>query len=209
MARLIAAVIYYEEAWTLERCLTSIRRAAPAAHIVAIDGAYEQFPHPKGPESSDDSNAIADRLANEVIRCPDGKAWPSEIAKRCAYLRLGQEGDTFLVVDADEEVFGLVPEIADDEMNVRFERDDGTPPGINLRFFKYRSGMRYEGTHHALWVGDRLLNSKQRATSPGFWILHHYVDRGLRNARRMKPKAIYYRWLEKEEQQFRSGHVLV
>lgn len=214
MGRLIAAVIFYEEAWTLERCLTSIRRAAPRSGIVAIDGAYAQFPHPDGrPESEDGSNVIAERLADEVIRCPrvDGRPvpWANEVAKRNAYLKAGREGDTYLVVDADEEVHGLVPEITGTEMDVLFRRDDSTPPGRYLRFYEWFSGLRYEGTHHALWNANRLMNEKPRNLAAGFWIKHYTEDRGVRNANRLKRKAEYYHWLENEEADFRRRHILV
>jgi glycosyltransferase involved in cell wall biosynthesis len=207
---LMAAVSFWQEAWAIERCLASIRRGCPnGVRIVAVDGAYAQFPHAT-PESTDGSLVIAERLADEVIRCPGGQAWPSEITKRNAYLSAGREGDTVLMVDADEELYGFVPsEIPAPEMDVRLERDDGVPPGRYLRLFRWRPGLRYEGTHHALWDGDRLLNATPREIAPGFWLKHYYEERGTKNAQRTKAKAVYYGWLAKEEAQFRQAHVLI
>jgi len=217
MCRLIAAVIYYEEAWTLERCLSSIRRAAPHAGIVTLDGAYAQFPHPTGrPESEDGSNVIADRLADTVVRCPkdaDGRPrpWASEIEKRSEYLKHAQTGDLILVVDADEEVRGLVPQqIEGNVFDVRHERDDGIPPGAYLRFFRKQDGMLYRGTHNAVTLSDgTILNANKRPTVPGFYLYHHYLDRGMRDVARNLRKARYYDFLCRDEAEFRKTHVLL
>jgi hypothetical protein len=94
-------------------------------------------------------------------------------------------------------------------MDVKFQRDDPTPAGKNLRFFRWRNGIRYEGTHNSLWVGGALLNEKPRDIAGGFWIKHYTEDRGIRNANRLMRKARYYDWLGENEADFRRRHVLI
>lgn len=211
---LIAAINVYSDAWTLPRCIESIRRAAPQARVVVVDGAYAAFPHPAGqPESADGTLDIAERLADTVIRCPrdaDGRPqpWPDEIVKRNAYL-VGQPGDFYLVVDADESVEGRVPVgLFAPAQDVLLQRDDGTPRYGLLRLFAHAPGIRYEGAHNAIWIEHRLLNQWPRQVAAGFSLRHHYSERG-RDVDRIARKGRYYDALAHAENGWRKTHAMV
>lgn len=210
MGRVWVAINAYEEAGSLSRAIASARRAAPKASIVVVDGAYAKFPHVEGPESTDGTIEEAERLADLVIRCRevDGKrvAWTDEVEKRNAYF-VGEVGDTYVVLDADEELRGSVPErFFVHDMDVMLQRDDEVPPSPVYRVHAHREGMRYEGAHNALWVGDRLINSERRHVAKEFSIFHHAMKRP---ASRTARKGIYYEWLVEYEKEFRQRHAMV
>lgn len=169
-------------------------------YIVLVDGAYCGFPFDK-PYSTDTTLAIAAEFADEVINTT--APWQSEIVKRNEYL-VGKPGDYYLIVDADEEIVGELPELKHDDYRVDLKRTDPVMSYSIFRLFKHRKGIRYNGTHHALFVGEKLLNKRDLPVVKGLHLIHH-IDR---SQERTEAKGVYYRHLKGEEAAFRAEHKL-
>ena len=105
--RLIALLNFYDEpAPLLVQCLTSLIDCCD--HLVALDGGYELFPG-----AHRYSGELSSKVFTSMMRMPMGvtcstprTVWRgNEVEKRNALLKLGkavaEEGDWFLVVDAD------------------------------------------------------------------------------------------------------------
>jgi glycosyltransferase involved in cell wall biosynthesis len=203
----------YNDRPSVGRTLTSIRRAAPHGHIVVVDGAYRDFPHPAGhPESQDGTLAVAGEFADRIVRVKDGEPWADECVKRSAYL-IGSEGDYYLVVDADEELVGEVPRrMYVPAVDVVIESAANPPTHVPypiFRMFAHRGSpgaMRYAGAHMAIWSGDRLLNERVRQVAGGFRLRHWNHER---DARRLIDKGTYYERMCRAEEPFRSSRSLV
>lgn len=241
--------IWNEEA-LLPGCLQSIRKYAPDAKIVAVEGAYKSFNNEvmkqiafelslghrqlanglmyfTKPESTDKTMEILkDYAVDTIIDCEtdhEGKklAWSSEFAKRSQYF-VGKPGDAYFVLDADERIVGNVQiaDVKEEAYNVMLRRDDGVMAYPVLRVFKHMDGMKYEGAHHALWVGDRLftktgirdrLNTKIGDVNvlPNVIVEHLHTERGKKDPLRHVAKGAYYRNLTTcEEAGFRNQYGL-
>lgn len=223
----------------LEDCLLSIKQNAPQNHrIVAVDGAYKAFnDHARilaaelfeegndalaecflkytAPTSTDGSYGILRRFGAELYTHPEGLPWPDEITKRNEYLR-GQAGDYYCVIDADERLIGKFPDEAglskSDVWTIKLYRDDNIPPYPILRVFKHIDGMKYEGAHHAMWYGDKLIKTDD-VINAGFvlqdcHLWHRWKYRGDTNQIRHQAKGAYYRYLleKSPEKDFRAKH---
>ena len=165
-----------------------------------VDGAYCCFPFDM-PYSTDGTLRIAAELADEVI--PTSAPWETEIVKRNQYL-VGQPGDYYLVVDADEEFVGEIPDLEQDDYQIELRRTDPVGPYSIYRLFKHRDGIRYNGTHHALFVGDKFLNRRDLPVVKGCHLIHH-MDRP---RERVEAKGVYYRRLKEQEAPFRAEYGL-
>ena len=196
---LIGCVNVFNEEASLRRCLLSLRGGVD--RLVVVDGAYRGFPHEK-PFSTDGTCAIAAEFADEVIEAD--AAWTDEIVKRNQYL-VGKSGDYYLVVDADEEFSGAMPPLVDDDYEIELRRTDDIDPYPVYRVFKHREGIKYKGTHHALWVDGELLNHRPIKTLEGCH-LKHYI--GERDERRKLDKGIYYERLKLAEMSARRHYKL-
>ena len=199
MAALIGVVSCYNEEISLRRCLLSLRGHVDT--LVVVDGAYCAFPHER-PYSADQTLAIAAEFADEVIGAHG--PWPDEIAKRNQYL-IGKPGDYYLMLDADEEFIGELPELVDDDYEIELRRTDHVSPYPVYRLFKHREGIKYEGTHHALWVDGELINKRPLKTLEGCYI-KHYI--GERDEQRKRDKGIYYERLRLAEMSVRKHYNL-
>ncbi len=148
--KLICALSVYNEREMLPACL---KRLDEADAICLVDGAFAGFPH-EVPCSTDGTLEYLDELAasdERITVLRTETAWPDEMVKRSRYL-IGEEGDWYLVVDADERVYSL-GELR--EVLVRSEKDSLCAPyyfrpQIDIpvpipRVFKHRPGIHYEG----------------------------------------------------------------
>jgi hypothetical protein len=204
MPSLIAAVIAYNEERMLPGCLQSVRDVVD--RIVVVDGAYEHFPHPDGIFASTDStHAIADCYGAEWIPCPED-GWPTQVEKRSAYL-VGEEGDWYLHIDADERFKGELPPIGELEdgrsyrMSVVWAEGSFTPWAVRL--FQHQDQMEYRGAHCALFSDDHLINRRQDAEPiTSAWFLHLKTAR---KAQRQREKIRYYGWQKAAEREFRTA----
>lgn len=152
--------------------------------VVIADGPY----HGGGTGPSKDTleRAVGRfNLPTTYVPMP-GQSWPDQRAKRTALLQAAAEkypGALLLIVDADESLTGAeclrsAPE-ADvlwlDVTSPLYERPYSQPRGIRAV-----PGLHYEGRHHWLYDGERLLATHQYG---GTGVEHRRVAVTLRNNR--------------------------
>lgn len=136
MGKLVFCLNVWNESVLLPECLDSIRRYAPDAEIVAVDGAYQSFIEEAKVLAAENFNAghysLADELLNRfttpastdgtleilqrygvnaIVAAPEGRAWANEWEKRSQYLPYGKDGDWQFVIDADERLTGNAPTV--------------------------------------------------------------------------------------------------
>lgn len=244
MKNLVFALNLYNEEDMLEGCLQSIRKYYPDAKIVAVDGAYESFVRQvmkeinakltmgqtqvakslerfTVPQSTDRTlEILKDYGVETIIEC-GAAPWPSEAAKRSQYFK-GSPGDYYFVLDGDERVIGSFDrsKLTEDAYTIMLKRDDNAAPYKVLRIFKHQDGMRYEGAHHAMWVGDRLHTKKgifnrmndrigEVGNADGVLVEHLQNLRVKRDPVRNMAKGAYYQHLTSvEEAPFRAQYGL-
>lgn len=203
---LIACVVAYNEGRMLPGCLESVLTHGGFERMVVVDGAYSAYPH-EAPFSTDATEAIARVYGAEWIGCrlgDDGqpRAWYDEVEKRSAYL-VGQDGDWYVVLDADERLQGRLPNFEDGQSYALLVKDWMALTSWCYRVFQHRGWMRYEGAHTALWSDDRLVTS--RAITHGIPHLQCYLmhlTQG-RTADEVRRKAVYTAWQQEHEREYR------
>jgi hypothetical protein len=199
--RVIGVVIVFNEEGMLPGCLDSLM--GQVDHIVVVDGAYARFPH-QVPWSTDATREIAWCYGAEWIPCPNGQPWPTQVEKRTAYL-VGQEGDWYLHLDADERLRGVLP-WPEDGLHYAFRINNRTGSEVWApRLFQHRGHMRYQGSHNALWSDDRLINLPGAVQVPAEQCrLIHLAF--LREMERQLDKRRYYAWQKPAERPYRRAH---
>ena len=145
-----AIIIFYNDTpEILERCFKSLEGKA---EIIAIDGAFKDFPHSE-PYSTDGCKELAINYA--IIYHGVNRSWENQTEKRNAAFQYLNDGDYFLVIDADEELIGdLVPK--GDYTDIRIE--DWNRDYYRVRLIKYKIGMKYNGRHSIISYGGRCIN---------------------------------------------------
>lgn len=199
--RVIGVVIAFNEEQMLPGCLDSLQ--GQVDQVVVVDGAYARFPH-EVPWSTDATREIAWCYGAEWIPCPDGQPWPTQVEKRTAYL-VGQEGDWYLYLDADERLQGVLP-WPEDGQHYAFRINNRTGSEVwSPRLFQHRGHMRYHGSHNALWSDDRLINLPGAVQVPAEQcrLVHLAV---LREMGRQLDKRRYYAWQKPAERPYRRAH---
>ena len=194
----IGCVIFFNDGELLKKCLQALK--SKVDRIVAIDGAYKDFPH-LVPYSTDGSIEVAEKFADEVIKVK--YPWEDEIAKRNRYLECAKTGDFIIVVDADEELEGDLSGIKEDFYQLMLYRVDGVPPYPVFRVHKKIEDMFYSGTHHSLWCGDELINLRKDKIPvlEGAKLIHRCSER---DKQRIENKGTYYRIIQEKEIDFRQ-----
>lgn len=187
MALLIGLNVYMEER-LLEGCLQSIKKAAPHARLVAVDGCYQSWVAAArrvaarqidnghdvladqtlaltSPRSTDRTLALLKDYGAEVILAD--QPWEHEFVKRSAYL-VGRQGDWYLVLDGDERLMGTVPEdfspYVDPAYSLMLQRDSGDAPYTVLRMFRHHASTEYRGAHHAIHLDGAVYHKKMVKT---------------------------------------------
>lgn len=211
MGEIIAAVIVYNEEELLPGCLESLQ--GQVQRIVVADGAYEHYPHDKC-YSTDKTCQIAECYGAEWIDCPrdeagSRRAWVDEVEKRNAYL-VGQEGDWYLRIDADERLIGRIPALMDYQPHALFTHGQNGQPGWILALFQHHGVMRYEGAHVAVWENAEG-KARRLLTVPGAIKVDTAVCRmahlaAMRSAQRQSDDRIWEAWLEPAEHEYRWEH---
>jgi len=196
---LIGVCSFFNEVDFLEASLKALKILTHK--LVVVDGAYVDFPH-KRPYSTDGSLEIAKRYADMVIETKE--TWQDEIEKRNQYL-VGNDGDYYLMVDADEVIEGNIPKLTKDDYQIMLHRVNEKTPYPVYRIFKHRKGLQYWGTHHALWVDNELLNKKEMPIVQDCRLIHKM---SLRDNERIEAKGIYYRALQIKEKKVRQKYGL-
>ena len=142
----------YNEERMLPGCLESMREQVD--RLVVVDGAYEHFPHQVW-WSTDRTHAIALAFGARWIGAL-ARPWADEIEKRNRYL-IGNEGDWYVMLDADERLRGTLPELESGLYYALQIVNYGGHTVWPLRIFQQRGQTFYRGAHHAIWVDGQLL----------------------------------------------------
>lgn len=158
---------------------------------------------------------LKDYKVDHIIECERDerglpKPWAHEYTKRSKYF-IGNEGDYYLVVDGDERLTKRLEweKLTAESYNVIIQRDDpGSIPYPVMRIHRHFDGMHYNGTHHALFIGEQLWR-KEMCEDLDFTLSHRIEYRAIRDPLRHLAKGAYYRWLTNvEESAFRATHRL-
>ncbi|MEO0206588.1 MAG: hypothetical protein ABIL22_07945 [candidate division WOR-3 bacterium] len=173
-------IFYNDTPELLEECLVSLKKVVD--RIVAVDGAYIEFPHYK-PYSTDGCLDIAKKYADVVIENKD--AWPDQISKRNAYLTLSSESDYYFVLDADEVVEGKIDKhkLIEPYYGIKTldcQSDGSTIPVDRIRLIRHQRNIQYRNLHCEIWANNfPLINSftTKFTVIDGVIIKHHTYRR--------------------------------
>lgn len=196
---MIRAVINaFNEEQMLPGCLESIHDQVD--EIVVVDGAYAHFPH--------DHFASSD-ATREIARCygarwvvPPGRPWATEIEKRNAFF-VGEIGDWYLQIDADERLLGELPELDPDvEQYALLMRREGFDSWIR-RVYRHCEGIRYAEVHCALWRGEELMRREDAVRIPPSQAQLLHLSH-LRGVERQRKKRQYRPWARAYEREARD-----
>ena len=200
---MIRAVINaYNEEQMLPGCLESIHDQVD--EIVVVDGAYEHFPH---------EHYASTDATREIARCygarwvaPPGRAWETEIEKRNRFF-VGEVGDWYLQIDADERLLGELPELdADVDQYALMMRHSGWDSWTR-RLYQHWDGIRYAEVHCALWRGEELVRREDAVLiTPDQAQLLHLTH--LRAVARQKAKQRYRVWEAVYERDWRRRNAV-
>jgi len=195
----------YNEEWNISKAVGSLR--GKVDRIVLVDGAYEGFEmrHPRGLACSRDCTVqCAVESGADFIILPGRYKWCDEIQKRNAYL-IAQPGDYYFVLDSDEEYLG--PPVSVDLLSegrvwdVPFKRTDMDEYIPLFRIFRHEHGLCYRETHHAVWVGNELLNKQKHELLVGGLVLHHIGSHG---SEYLEARGRYHHVLKEKESEARG-----
>jgi hypothetical protein len=203
---IIAAIIAFNEEQLLPGCLESVQDQVD--RMVVVDGAYARFPH-EAPWSTDATREIAWCYGAEWVPVPRGtdgqpRAWHTQMEKRTAYL-VGEEGDWYLHIDADERLVGTLPPRGEGQhyafqIHTRDMRLTWVP-----RLWQHRGRMRYEGSHNALWSDDQLITLQGAVKVP--WEQCHFLHLShLRSVQRQLDKRAFLPGRYERERAYRQLH---
>lgn len=181
--RIIGLLSWYEEpvSWLAE---TVASAAKLCDHLIAVDGAYAEFPFAQSKPASgtEQAEVVLHAAAGAGIGCTihvSGEPWPgNEVEKRSFMFDLAMpfttEDDWLLVIDADE----VLSEVPTDTRNLLeksdtdvgelhlWERGDQDTIYIQRRLFRALRGIRYQDCHYVVTVpagsGVRVLSGDQQ-----------------------------------------------
>ncbi len=201
MSKLIACIIAYNEQDLLPQCLESIK--GKVDEIVLVDGRIAAFPG-IGVDSTDNTTAIARSYGVQVIT--SATPYPCEAAMRSQYL-IGEEGDWYLLIDADEKCMTALPGVTDlpdgiDAYAVHI-RMIGAPTQVwRPRLFRHRGVMEYREIHDALFSNGMLISRPEDVPQlRSVWFAHYQM---IRSESRRNQKRLYYQTGYAHEPQIRS-----
>ena len=191
----IGCVIGWNDVENLRISLPALRPHVD--RLIYVDGRYKDFPG-DGDTSDDGSFDVALDWCNDVLLPTGPGPWASEIEKRNHYL-LGDPGDLYVVVDADEILIGL-PQWR--EGSLRLYRPDCIPPYPVFRVFEHREGIHYEHTHNCVVADGRILNHELVGQVIAGCALNHISQ--YRDEQRKLDKGTYIRRLQTQEKRVRE-----
>lgn len=168
---IVACLSWYDEPLDgLDRCVSSL--AGVADLLLAVDGAFESFPHRRPWSEHDQHGVIMDAaveagLLLELVAVVD--PWQGdEVGKRAWMTQRGVElagGGWLLVIDGDEYVEESVPSlsrrleqsiaIGDGAAYVQFRVNEMRHP--LPRLFRAQAGLTVRGAHWRYVLGDRVI----------------------------------------------------
>ncbi len=201
MPKLIACIIAYNEQELLPQCLDSI--VGKVDKIVLVDGRIAAFPG-IGASSTDNTIEIARSYGAQVITTDT--PYPCEAAMRSQYL-VGDPGDWYLLIDADEKCMTALPSVADlpDGVNAYAVhiRMIGAPTQVwRPRLFRHTGRMEYRQIHDALFSNGTLISRPEDVPQlRSVWFAHYQM---IRSENRRNQKRLYYQTGYAHEPQIRS-----
>jgi glycosyltransferase involved in cell wall biosynthesis len=205
MTELIACIIAYNEAELLPDCLESI--IGKVDRIVVVDGRIAAFPG-DGHLSTDGTVNIARKCGAEVIL--PTRPWHDEMEMRSQFL-VGNEGDWYLIIDADERCMTPLPDI------------NNLPDGIHAysimvkmildgtgkhrpRLFRHQGKMEFKHVHDGLFSDGVLVSNPNTVPKLNSVWFGHYQD--LRTKDRRARKHQYYKEGYKDEPEHRRRYAM-
>ena len=203
---LVTTIITYNDWPLIKDCVDSI--TGKVDKIIIVDGKFWDFP-------GDDDYSTGDSLKYLLSLSKDDEfeiilaGGLTEVEKRNIYLKDLKEDDTVLNLDADEVLIGNISKLESDFGIIDLK--DGHSKHIQrraTRFFKFRTGMRYENVHYTLYYNGQMINKLQQVISKDFtsqlikdfYVLHNWHKR---EDLRKHNKSIYYKKLIKNEAGFK------
>jgi len=183
---IIACINCYNSMSSLPHTIQSIRGSV--GRIIAVDGAYADYPHKK-PYSTDGTVKYLKECKAQVIETK--KPWKDQIIKRTQYFR-GSAGDIYFIIDTDEI---LLTPFKENDLRISGRNapvDVGwlmimsklykDRPYSEPRFFRHKKGIHYAGRHHWIYDGQqRLMSSHQKQGQSYTWKDTGLVIRNMRN----------------------------
>lgn len=249
MSKIIYCINGYQDIDLIGGCIDSIKNAQQNKDYIIcfVDGVYKTFAEQSKIEAAKHYSIGNNHLGDSFMRftepiSTDGtieilktkgvdiiiqstKPWKDEIEKRSQYLKFGEEGDYFFVIDSDEMIIGKVPFIdylkQSDHWTILLRRDDDIPKYPVFRIHKYYEGMKYIGFHNGIHTPEysiengkiikkMILHKKSDYENqwilPNIYLEHRWSERGNKDQIRHQAKGAYYRQLLQEEQSFRDQH---
>lgn len=165
--KVIGLLSWYEEpvSWLAETVASAARLCD---HLIAVDGAYAEFPfaHTKPASGTEQAEMILHAAAGAGMGCTIHASrqpwWGNEVEKRSFMFELAQTittpDDWLLVIDADEvlsQVPGDTREVLDKteadvgEVQI-WQRGDQDTANLARRFFRALRGIRYQDCHYVV-----------------------------------------------------------
>jgi hypothetical protein len=177
MPELIACIIAYNEEQLLPQCLTSIVNKVD--RIILVEGRIATFPGNEV-KSTDRTIEIACDYGCEVIM--QSKPYINEAAMRSQYL-VGNPGDWYLMIDADEKCMTDLPNIGDFPTGINAYAINvkmiGSPTQVfRPRLFRHIGDMEYREIHDALFSDGKLVSRPQDTPKlHSIWFAHYHMQR--------------------------------
>lgn len=191
---MIACVVFYNDAELLDRCLKSL--SSKVDNIIAIDGAYKDFPHDK-PYSTDGSIDVARKYTDNVITV--NKAWETQVDKRNRYVQEIPVGESFIVIDTDEVL--VADKLPEGNWKVKIKAmKEGGIDYYWERIFKKTPGWQYYKTHMT-YKDDNGIIKPHFPIAEGV-VIEHYLDD--RDEERKRLKEIYRKKHNEREMKWRK-----
>lgn len=154
-------------------------------HVIAVDGCYKGTPAQRI-ESTDGTREWLQSVPKVAVEGPISNVtdfWTDQATKRSVYFQRGKPGDLLWIIDADEyvtnpEALRSVPYL--DVGWVRYASPLYRRAQHQPRLFRWQEGLRYDGRHHWVYAGDKLLATHQAG---GTGVIHRSVPLGFLNSR--------------------------
>jgi len=203
---IIGCIITYNDWPLIKECVESV--TGKVDKIIIVDGKFKDFP-------GDDDYSRGESL-QYLLRLSKDDGFEiilagglTEVEKRNIYLKDLKEGDTVLNLDADEVLIGNISKLESDFGIIDLK--DGHSKHIQrraTRFFKFRTGMRYEHVHYTLYYNGQMINKLHQVINKDFTFeyikdFHLVHNWHKREDLRKHNKSIYYKKLVKSEAGFK------
>ena len=195
---LIATITTYNDMPLIKDCIESVWDKVDK--IVVVDGKFRDFPGTKKISTDGTIGYLSQIEKVEIMLTTD----LTEIEKRNTYLSFLDDGDICLNIDTDEVLITGLPELKSDIGIIQIgEQGDRQRHRRSNRFFKFREGLHYWGTHKMLLDRDGRLFANLDGVGTDYTSEKTKVEflhnNHKRDYNRIKDKKAYYKILMKRE----------